>query len=120
MRKQGRLIIHNRPLVKYLVDNDYLVKSNASADKILSTIPEKFQHYFFRGLIDGDGVPPSFQKIYDGKKVKTSPRVLIADNPDLVFPKDMILDGSNFTIPKDAVLDEKSPTAPDILAKLKD
>lgn len=55
MRKQARIVAFNRPLVKYLVDHDYLVKSAASADKILNTIPDELKHYFFLGLVDGDG-----------------------------------------------------------------
>lgn len=46
---------HNFYLSKFLTENDYITKSNASADKILSLIPENLQHYWFRGLLDGDG-----------------------------------------------------------------
>lgn len=45
----------NRKLTKFLIEHDYLVKLYESADKILSKIPDKLKHYFFRGLIDGDG-----------------------------------------------------------------
>jgi len=41
--------------LELLVDNDYKLKSYNSADKILSKIPNSLHHYFFRGLIDGDG-----------------------------------------------------------------
>lgn len=39
----------------FLVDNDYRIKSGASADKILSRIPAHFKHYWWRGYFDGDG-----------------------------------------------------------------
>lgn len=38
-----------------LEDNDYHVKSTAPATKILSRIPEHLKHYWWRGLVDGDG-----------------------------------------------------------------
>jgi hypothetical protein len=42
-------------LHEFLKRNDYLVKSGASADKILSRIPERLKHYWWRGYFDGDG-----------------------------------------------------------------
>lgn len=48
-------ITNNRKLFKFLENNDYKIKSGASADKILRKIPEHLKHYFFRGLVDGDG-----------------------------------------------------------------
>lgn len=39
----------------FLKENDYLIKSYVSADKILSKIPDNLKHYFFRGVVDGDG-----------------------------------------------------------------
>lgn len=39
----------------FLVNNDYLIKSGASADKILSRIPAHLKHYWWRGYSDGDG-----------------------------------------------------------------
>jgi hypothetical protein len=48
-------ITNNRKLVDFLKDNDFKIKSGASADKILSKINDSIKHYFFRGLIDGDG-----------------------------------------------------------------
>lgn len=39
----------------FLVQNDYHIKSGASADKILAAIPENLQHYWWRGYFDGDG-----------------------------------------------------------------
>jgi hypothetical protein len=46
---------NNKKLFEFLVKNDYKIKSGASADKILKRIPLHLKHYFFRGLIDGDG-----------------------------------------------------------------
>jgi len=54
-RPQMTIQTTNKPLTTFLANNDYIVKSIASADKILSKIPNELQHYWFRGLIDGDG-----------------------------------------------------------------
>lgn len=40
---------------KFLVENDYHIKSQTSPTKILSKIPKKLKPYFYRGWIDGDG-----------------------------------------------------------------
>jgi hypothetical protein len=45
----------NSVIKNFLSENDYLVKSNNSADKILNKIPNNLKHYFFRGVVDGDG-----------------------------------------------------------------
>jgi len=50
MAYTGHKILH-----KFLVDNDYSEKSTKSACNILKHIPEKLHHYFFRGVVDGDG-----------------------------------------------------------------
>lgn len=47
--------ISDRFLKKFLVEQDFLIKTGASADKILSKIPEALQHYWWRGYFDGDG-----------------------------------------------------------------
>lgn len=47
--------INNRILYEFLIDNDYGTKSTTSPCKILDKIPDNLKHYFFRGLIDGDG-----------------------------------------------------------------
>ena len=39
----------------FLEENDYLIKSGASANKILSCIPDSLKHYWWRGYFDGDG-----------------------------------------------------------------
>jgi hypothetical protein len=49
------IITNNKRIYNFLVDNDYDKKSKVSADKILNKIPNELKHYFFRGLIDGDG-----------------------------------------------------------------
>lgn len=45
----------NKILWTYLYNNDYYIKSGASADKILSRIPDGLKHYWWRGYSDGDG-----------------------------------------------------------------
>lgn len=45
----------NKRLTTFLIENDYDKKSLVSPDKILSKIPDNLKHYFFRGVIDGDG-----------------------------------------------------------------
>lgn len=50
-----RIHTNNKPLSDFLVKNDYKSKSYESADKILSIIPDNLKHYWFRGLLDGDG-----------------------------------------------------------------
>lgn len=54
----------NEILVKFLIENDYKSKSWESADKILSKIPEHLKHYWFRGLVDGDGTIVNWKKRY--------------------------------------------------------
>lgn len=49
------VITNNKRILNFLIEHDYGIKSQASADKILSKIPDNLKHYFFRGLIDGDG-----------------------------------------------------------------
>ena len=49
------VITNNKRIMKFLIEHDYDKKSYMSADKILSKIPNELKHYFFRGLIDGDG-----------------------------------------------------------------
>jgi hypothetical protein len=48
-------ITNNKRLVDFLIENDFKIKSGASADKILNKINDSVKHYFFRGLVDGDG-----------------------------------------------------------------
>jgi hypothetical protein len=49
------LIGSNKEIYGFLLEHDYDKKSYVSADKILSKIPDDLKHYFFRGLVDGDG-----------------------------------------------------------------
>jgi len=46
---------NNKPLVNFLLDMGYGSKSLVSADRILEKIPSYLHHYWFRGLLDGDG-----------------------------------------------------------------
>lgn len=46
---------NNYYLCNFLIENDYLIKSQASPDKILSIIPENLHNFFYLGVIDGDG-----------------------------------------------------------------
>jgi hypothetical protein len=54
-RPSINVITNNKRIFNFLIEYDYDKKSYVSADKILSTIPDDLKHYFFRGLIDGDG-----------------------------------------------------------------
>lgn len=49
------VITNNKRIFDFLVEHDYDKKSYISADKILTKIPSILKHYFFLGLIDGDG-----------------------------------------------------------------
>lgn len=52
---QSRIITKNQILSKYLIDNDFKMKSSNDCDKILSNIPDDLKSHFFRGYFDGDG-----------------------------------------------------------------
>ncbi len=54
-KKACQIKTTNLPFVNFLLENDYKSKSYESADKILSIIPQELKHYWFRGLLDGDG-----------------------------------------------------------------
>lgn len=54
-KPQMTIATGNKYLYHFLIENDYEIKSKHSANKILSKIPENLKHYWFRGLIDGDG-----------------------------------------------------------------
>jgi len=55
--KQPQGLIHtsNKPLVTYLISNNYGPYNIKSANNILNNIPEHLHKYWYRGLIDGDG-----------------------------------------------------------------
>lgn len=52
---QGSAEVHDKYFYNMLKENDYGEKSLASPKKILSIIPNKNHHYFWRGFFDGDG-----------------------------------------------------------------
>lgn len=60
---QGCAMLENKALAEFLFEMGYNNRKN-SACKILSKIPEKLHHYWFRGLVDGDGC------FYRNKKYK--------------------------------------------------
>ncbi len=76
------LYTSNINLVEYLESKDYRVKSIVSACKILETIPDHLKHYWFRGLIDGDG-SISFKE-YNNKK-RTAVAVYSSHKQDWKF-----------------------------------
>ena len=45
----------NKYLYNFLMENDYHIKSGASANKIISNIPHNLLRYWWRGYLDGDG-----------------------------------------------------------------
>jgi len=49
------IVTGNKPLVLFLIDNDFQEKSLKTPTKILSKIPDNLKHYFWRGYFDGDG-----------------------------------------------------------------
>ena len=49
------VITNNKRIFSFLIENNYDKKSQISACKILSKIPDNLKHYWFRGLVDGDG-----------------------------------------------------------------
>lgn len=49
------VITNNKRIYNFLIEHDYDKKSYISANKILDKIPDDLKHYFFRGLVDGDG-----------------------------------------------------------------
>lgn len=46
---------HHILFCQFLAEHDYLIKSGASASKILEQIPDHLKHYWWRGYFDGDG-----------------------------------------------------------------
>jgi hypothetical protein len=54
-KKSVRLSVTDKRFKSFLIDNDYVEKSQKSPTKILSKIPKYNQKYFLRGLFDGDG-----------------------------------------------------------------
>ena len=54
-RPVTKLTLSDKSLVTLLSSFDYNSKSIISPDKVINSIPENLQHYWFRGLVDGDG-----------------------------------------------------------------
>lgn len=52
-KPQTRAYIYNKTLYDYLKTNNY--KEKNLAPRIIENIPSEFKHYWFRGLLDGDG-----------------------------------------------------------------
>ena len=53
--KQCCIRLNSKEIKKFLLDNEYGIKSLASPSKIIKLIPDELKYSFFRGLIDGDG-----------------------------------------------------------------
>lgn len=71
--KNAKTIIgSNLEIHKFLIEHDYDKKSYVSANKILSKIPDELKHYWFRGLIDGDGCFYINEKNYSRQFTLTS------------------------------------------------
>ena len=52
---KANICLSQKLLVKFLEENDYVIKSKSKPTKILSQIPEKLKHYFYLGWFDSDG-----------------------------------------------------------------
>jgi hypothetical protein len=52
---QSRIRVSHKVSVKYLIDNDYKLKSTVDPYKILSLIPDEKKYLWWRGYFDGDG-----------------------------------------------------------------
>lgn len=50
-----KICTNNFKLYNFLEDNDYEIKTGASANKILNKIPTELHQYWWRGFFDGDG-----------------------------------------------------------------
>jgi intein/homing endonuclease len=80
--------IRNNQLAEFLYNNDYVIKSNAGADKILKNILPNLHKFFFIGLIDGDGC------FYVSRRKKLAIRFSITSsfNQDWKFVEKMLID----------------------------
>lgn len=54
-RQYARCTTADKKLYYFLEKMDYIANTNISPNKILYTIPERLQHYWYRGYFDGDG-----------------------------------------------------------------
>lgn len=63
-RPQGAVVVCNKLLHTFLIDNNYSQKH--LFPKIIDIIPKNLLYYWFRGYFDGDGclylIPPSYQR----------------------------------------------------------
>ena len=55
VKNQKKISTTTWGLFNILKENEYIIKSFSSPNKILSTIPVKFKKYWYRGYLDGDG-----------------------------------------------------------------
>jgi|ERR1035437_3168210 hypothetical protein len=79
----GLVTTFNKEIHSFLIENDYDKKSYISADKILAKIPDDLKHYFFRGLIDGDGC--FYLRNIDNQKIKKTLIISGSHNQDWSF-----------------------------------
>lgn len=49
------VMTNNKTIYNFLSENDFKYKSTKSPKKILNLIPDNLKHYFFLGVVDGDG-----------------------------------------------------------------
>jgi hypothetical protein len=84
-KKLTSAITSNAKLTNFMVENDYHLKSKVSADKILSKIPDNLKHYFFRGLVDGDGCI----RVRDGKIIGYEITIAASVNYDWSFTEEL-------------------------------
>ena len=54
-QRQRIASVSGEKLNSFLKSLDYCEKSYKSADKVLDLVPNEFKHYWWRGLVDGDG-----------------------------------------------------------------
>lgn len=54
-KPQMSILTCDRNFCKFLIRNDYSIKSGTAPNKILNLIPNNLKIYFLRGLSDGDG-----------------------------------------------------------------
>lgn len=55
VKNQKKISTTTWGLFEILKDNDYLIKSYSSPNKILNIVPKYLEKYWFRGYLDGDG-----------------------------------------------------------------
>jgi hypothetical protein len=84
-KKSTSAVTSNARLTNFMFDNDYHLKSKVSADKILSKIPDNLKHYFFRGLVDGDGCI----RVRDGKIIGYEITITSTINYDWGFVEEL-------------------------------